>query len=144
MCAMTVNRLTVCLMVLSLLLIAGCILIPTRHSGYTIGKVIGDEDLAFIELGVTTKSEVVERLGENYIFVEEDNVFYYYWITNHGTDFLFIGVGAGAAMIDGFTYKNLENGSVYVKFDSDGHVKKLGKLKGKDFTTAQKEWREPE
>jgi len=62
---MTLNRLTVCLIVLRLLLLEGCI-IPVGQD--TIGKVIGDADLAFIELGVTTKSEVVERLGNDSLF----------------------------------------------------------------------------
>ena len=64
---MTLNRLTVCLIVLRLLLLEGCI-IPVGQD--TIGKVIGDADLAFIELGVTTKSEVVERLGNDYLFLK--------------------------------------------------------------------------
>jgi hypothetical protein len=126
-------------MVLGLLLIAGCILIPIGQSGYTIGKEIRDEDLAFIELGVTTKSEIVERLGENYIFVEEDKVLYYWWVTQSK-----YGIVILYPILTGGDLGNLQNYSVYVQFDSDDHVKRIGKLKGKDFKTAQKEWRDSE
>jgi hypothetical protein len=135
---MTANRLTVYLMVLSLLLLGGCF-IPVGHSEYSTGKEIRDEDLAFIELGVTTKSEIVERLGENYIFVEEDNVLYYWWVTQskYGIVFLYPILTAG-------DLGNLQNYSVYVQFDSSDHVKRFKRVQGKDFKTTQKEWRELE
>ena len=121
-CAMTVSRLTVHLMVLSPLLIAGCI-IPVEHAEYSTGKEIRDEDLAFIELGVTTKSEIVERLGEPHNFVEEQNVFTYLW-TNKTLFIVATPIGAG----DG---DRITNDAVCVQFDSNDHVKRFKQIRGK-------------
>jgi len=115
------NRLVTCLIVLSLLLVGGCIIIPLGTD--TIGKEIGDEDLAFIELGVTTKSEIVERLGEPHNFVEEQNVFTYLW-TNKTLFIVATPIGAG----DG---DRITNDAVCVQFDSNDHVKRFKQIRGK-------------
>ena len=115
------NRLVTCLIVLSLLLVGGCIIIPLGTD--TIGKEIGDEDLAFIELGVTTKSEIVERLGEPHNFVEEQNVFTYLW-TNKTLFIVATPIGAG----DG---DRITNDAVCVQFDSNDHVKRFKQIRVK-------------
>ena len=60
---MLANRLIAFLLVLSLLLIDGCLFLPVGHRA--IPKEIYEADLAFIKLGITTKAEITERLGEN-------------------------------------------------------------------------------
>ena len=115
------NRLVTCLIVLSLLLVGGCIIIPLGTD--TIGKEIGDEDLAFIELGVTTKSEIVERLGEPHNFVEEQNVFTYLW-TNKTLFIVATPIVAG----DG---DRITNDAVCVQFDSNDHVKRFKQIRVK-------------
>ena len=135
---MTLNRLTVCLIVLRLLLLEGCI-IPVGQD--TIGKVIGDADLAFIEIGVTTKSEVVERLGNDYLFFKEHNLFYYWWYDKTGFVW-FIPMGAADWPGGDKTYRQIY--AVYVQFDSSDHVKRFQRVKEshEDIPTNVKEWLE--
>jgi outer membrane protein assembly factor BamE (lipoprotein component of BamABCDE complex) len=101
-------------MVLGMLLIGGCI--PVGRD--TVGKQISEADLGFIELGVTTKSEVVERLGEPYLFVEKHNVFYYHWRIR--TDYV-VPVAFGTAF-------RQDHYAVYVQFDSNDHVKRFKRV----------------
>jgi hypothetical protein len=117
---MTVNRLSVSLMVLTLLVIGGCLILPVGHK--TTGQDIRDADLSFIELGVTTKSQIVERLGKIFASFEEHNVIACFWFTK--TEFIWVVIGAGAAGAEDVgSYR--QNYAVYIQFDSNEKVKRF-------------------
>ena len=126
-------------MVLSSLLFGGCVILPAERKTY--GTEISDADLAFIELGVTTISVVVERLverlGEGYSFVSwDDNVLYYYWDVS---DYVLVDL----LPVSGPPNRGRQRYYIYIQFDSDDRAKKVGRLKG-SFEAAQKEWRKHE
>jgi hypothetical protein len=129
---MAVNRPSLWLMVFILFFIPSCCLIPVGHSSY--GRAFYDQDLTFIKLGVTTKSEIVERLGEGF-YSEEYNVITYNWKST--TDFIwFVPVGYGPG--GDWTYR--QNYGLYVQFDSNGHVKRFQRMQLPDNGLTIKEW----
>jgi hypothetical protein len=132
---MTVNRLSVSLMVLTLLVIGGCLILPVGHK--TTGQDIRDADLAFIELGVTTKSQIVERLGEIFASFEEHNVIAYFWFTK--TEFIWVVIGAGAAGA-GHVGSYRQNYAVYIQFDSNEKVKRFQRMQVPDKGLSVEEW----
>lgn len=79
----------------ALLLQAGCLLlpIPTSEDKVLAGTPVTEEQLAFLAPGVTTKSEVVDRLGEPDVIWEEARLFAYEWTVRQGI--LIWAVGAG-------------------------------------------------
>jgi len=133
---MTVNKLAVHLMVFSLIFIEGCIILPVGHN--TLGKEIRDEDLAFIELGVTTKNDIVERFGEQYVFLEEHKVIAYHWTS--ATEFMWIVIGPGVGADFGHAGTYRQGYAVYVLFDSDGHVKRFQRMQLPDKGLSVEEW----
>ena len=56
----------------------GCLFIPT-FGDEVFGKRIKHDQLQFIELGVTTKKEILERLGLEYYFCADENIMVYSW-----------------------------------------------------------------
>lgn len=130
---MTVNRLPVHFMALSLLLIGGCLVLPVGQR--YIPSEIRASDLEFIKLGVTTKSEVVERVGEGR-FWEEHNVIAYHWASE--TDLLYIIGTMGGGTAGGYTYR--QNYAVYIPFDSSNHVKRFQRMQVPDKGLSVKEW----
>lgn len=127
------NRSPLLLMVLCLLLIGGCIILPVGH-GTFIGKEIRDTDLAFMRVGFTTKSEVVENLGKG-LFWEEHNILAYYWAKESTFGWAAVGGTSGKK-----TFR--EDYVLYVQFDSNDRVKRFQRLpQAKDVKTVDvKEW----
>jgi len=105
-----------------------------------MGKGFTDADLAFIEVGVTTKSEVIERLGEG-LFYEAYNVISYRWATFN--KFFWAGVApAGISPTSTMTYKQLY--TLFAQFDSNERVKRFQRMREPDKGLSGKEWLERE
>lgn len=62
-----------------LFVLHGCIIIPTPENKVISGRSIGDEELSFIEQGITTKDDVVAQLGEPDVFWVDERIFAYDW-----------------------------------------------------------------
>ncbi|MDP3420531.1 MAG: hypothetical protein Q8R61_08150 [Thiobacillus sp.] len=72
----------------------GCVIpIPTPENKVLAGTPVTEEQLAFIQLGETTKENVLARLGEPQIVWEDAHIFVYEWEVRHGV--LLWAVGAG-------------------------------------------------
>lgn len=55
----------------------GCVPIPSHE--VTSGREISDEDVLFLEQGLSTKGHVLERLGDPSIIWGDENLFAYRW-----------------------------------------------------------------
>jgi hypothetical protein len=103
-------------------------------------KKFTDADLAFIEVGVTTKSEAIERLGEG-LYYEAYNVISYRWATFN--KFFWAGVApAGISPTSAMTYKQLY--TLFAQFDSNDRVKRFQRMREPDKGLSVKEWLERE
>lgn len=73
---------------------AGCCLlpVPTTEDKVLAGKQVKDEQLSFLAPGVTTRQEVIERLGNPAVIWEDARVLVYRWEMRQGI--LFWAVGA--------------------------------------------------
>jgi outer membrane protein assembly factor BamE (lipoprotein component of BamABCDE complex) len=82
------------------LALAGCIAVPvsTREDKVLAGKPVAREQLAFLAPKVTTKREVIDRLGSPNVIWEDARVFAYNWEMRQGILFWAIsGYTTGAA-----------------------------------------------
>jgi hypothetical protein len=70
------------MLLLSAGLVWGCLIIPVKETAVS-GDVIAEEQLAFIESGVTTRREVLDRLGEPDVIWEQEQILAYNWTTRH-------------------------------------------------------------
>lgn len=59
----------------------GCITIPMPENKVLSGEKITPEQLVFIEQGVTSKSAIIDQLGEPNINLIDKNIFAYDWQT---------------------------------------------------------------
>ena len=68
--------------ILSVLMLSyGCIVIPTTDDKTLSGTKISDQQLIFLEKGVTRKSEIIDQLGPPDIHLLDTNIFAYNWQT---------------------------------------------------------------
>ena len=87
-----------------LLSLTSCVMlpIPTTEGKVLAGKPVTEEQLSFLVANITTRQDVIERLGNPNIIWEDRRVFAYNWDMRQGI--LFWAVGAhytgGAGMID--------------------------------------------
>ncbi len=58
---------------------SACIPIPIPADEVTSGHEISEEEVLFIESGVTTKQQVLERLGDPSVIWEDERVVAYNW-----------------------------------------------------------------
>jgi hypothetical protein len=56
-----------------------CVYIPTHDDKVLSGRQIKKDQLQFVELSVTSKSEVIERFGPPEIFWEDEHIMAYCW-----------------------------------------------------------------
>jgi len=68
-------------LLISALFAQGCvpIPIPTGEDEVLFGRQVTEQQLAFIRPGVTSKSEIIEHLGEPNVFWEDERIFAYNW-----------------------------------------------------------------
>ncbi len=64
-----------------LLVLSGCITIPTPENKVLSGEKVTDQQLVFVKQGITTKSEITDQLGPPDIFLIDKNIFAYDWQT---------------------------------------------------------------
>lgn len=65
--------------------VTGCVIpIPTPHGRTTEGTEVNRSELAFLQSSVTTKAEVIQRLGEPTIFWRDENTLVYRWVKLKG------------------------------------------------------------
>jgi len=79
----------------------GCVVlpIPTGERKVLAGKPVTQEQLAFLTPKVTSKMEVVDRLGSPDVIWEEGRIFAYNWEMRQGV--LLWAVGAGYSAVGG-------------------------------------------
>ena len=75
-------------LILSILLIAGCLYVPTHEMGESM---ITDEAMNFFVPNKTTRADVLLRFGDPAQRLEEDRFFIYHWVPVMGL--FFIGSG---------------------------------------------------
>ncbi len=69
------------ILIIPVLFVQGCYIlpIPTGEDKVLAGDEVTNEELNFIRPGITTKKEVVERLGEPTVIWEDERIFAYDW-----------------------------------------------------------------
>lgn len=103
-------------------LCAGCVIIPIPTPGHVVGPTRGrieQETLESIRAGVTTREEVLLRLGEPDVVMRSERLFGYHWVTVWGYLFVLHQGGAVAGPV-GFN-RHL----ALIEFDEQGIVKRL-------------------
>jgi outer membrane protein assembly factor BamE (lipoprotein component of BamABCDE complex) len=95
------------------LLCHSCCAVPTIPTTDTLRGPIDDETLSFIQVGKTTKEDVLLKLGNPSTCSEDEKSFKYCWVIVHGIWFLLGGGG-----IIGKTHW------LSVQFDENGIVEK--------------------
>lgn len=121
---------------------AGCILlpIPTKESKLLAGKPVTEEQLAFIAPDITSKSEVVARLGNPDVIWEEARLFAYNWEMRQGV--LVWAVGAyysGAAGVTDIPKHYI----LLIQFDDQDRVQRFERAvrpPHKSYGNFLKEW----
>jgi|GEM_PF-963280 len=90
--------------ILVILLLASCVMlpVPTKESKVLAGKPVKDEQLSFLKPKITTKDEVIERLGHPNIIWDDARAFIYDWDMRQGILFWAVGayVTGNAGMTD--------------------------------------------
>ena len=106
--------------------LAGCIVlpIPTHEDVVLGGKPVSEDQLAFLVPKVTTKREVVSRLGSPNVIWEDARVFAYNWEMRQGILFWAIGGYAGGAMGAEDVPKRYV---LLIRFDEQDRVERFGR-----------------
>lgn len=95
----------------------GCITIPTSENKVLSGEKITDKELVFIEQGITSKSDIIDKLGLPDIHLIDKNIFAYDWQTRQAIMIWVLpGGSAGAADIP-------KNYVLLIRFDVEDIVR---------------------
>lgn len=120
----------------------GCILlpIPTQESKVLAGTPVTEEQLAFLVLNMTTKSEVTARLGSPDVIWEEARLFAYNWDVRQGILVWAVGGGySGAAGV----YDIPKHYMLLIQFDDQDRVQRFERAvrpSNKPYGDFLKEW----
>ena len=73
-----------CLLVAAILMLSGCIAVPlpSGEFGAVDGNEVVDLELSKLQLGTSTKTEVISILGQPTIDINEYTAFVYAWLMN--------------------------------------------------------------
>ena len=106
--------------------LAGCVAFPvsTDEDKVLAGKPVAEGQLAFLVPRVTTKREVVDRLGRPDVIWEDARVFAYNWEMRQGILFWAIGGYAGGAMGAEDIPKRYV---LLIRFDEQDRVERFGR-----------------
>jgi len=106
---------------LGALALAGCVMLPLPqdNGAITEGREIAAERSATLELGRTTRPEVLERLGEPSAIWEERRLLVYAWDRVHWKLLVILAARTGAA---GGIFDLPTHYMLLVQFDADGRV----------------------
>ena len=81
-----------CLLALAGMLLTGCLYVPTPEHGLLSGRgAIHEEDLEFLTVGGTTRTDVLLRFGEPDLTRQDEQVLAYTWAVTQG----YFAAGAG-------------------------------------------------
>jgi outer membrane protein assembly factor BamE (lipoprotein component of BamABCDE complex) len=108
----------------AVLALAGCVVLPvaTRENKVLGGKPVSEKQLAFLAPEVTTKREVLERLGSPNVIWEDARVFAYKWEMRQGILFWVIsGYTTGAAGAEDIPKRYV----LLVQFDGQDRVERF-------------------
>jgi len=135
-----IRRLTVVARSAALLVIAiactGCLIVPTADDKVLEGTPIPEDRLAFIVAGVTTRSEVVERLGRPSLVWEDQQVCVYRWEMRQAV--VAVGAGGAAGAIDVPNHYVL-----LIRFDTNDRVERFTRTirpLGESFAPLVRRW----
>lgn len=140
--APTCVRMIIPLLFCALISQTGCIVlpIPTQESKVLAGTPVTEEQLAFLTLNVTTKSEVTVRLGSPDVIWEEARLFAYNWVVRQGILVWAVGGGySGAAGI----YDVPKHYMLLIQFDDQDRVQRFERVvrpSFKSYGDFLKEW----
>ena len=104
-----------------LLLFAGCVIVPSRSKDPIVGNVIALPDTEFIVVGVTTRDEVIQRLGSEFRELWRRTALAYSWELPGGS----IGIAVfsmGGAFAEDFEWSRWR--AFFVAFNENGIVTK--------------------
>ena len=99
-----------------------CIPIPTGEDKVLFGRQVADEQLAFIQRGVTTKGEIIDGLGQPDVFWEDERIFAYDWHMRWG-----VGIPLCGGPIPASCGPNLDIPKYYrllIRFDPSDRVER--------------------
>lgn len=92
----------------------GCMIIPFPESGLLAGRgKIGEADIAFLKVGVTTREDAVLRFGEPDAVWQDQRVLAYCWAVSVGVIFVY---NAGAEIPKNYIF--------ILEFDDGGVLKR--------------------
>lgn len=117
-------RMIIPLLFCALISQTGCILlpIPTQERKVLAGTPVTEEQLVFLALNVTTKSEVTVRLGSPDVIWEEARLFAYNWVMRQGILVWAVGGGySGAAGISDIPKRYM----LLIQFDDQDRVQRF-------------------
>jgi len=120
----------------------GCILLPIPAQEYKVlaGTPVTEEQLVFLASNVTTKSEVIDRLGSPDVIWEEARLFVYNWVVRQGILIWAVGGGySGAAGISDIPKHYM----LLIQFDDQDRVQRFERAvrpSYKSYGDFLKEW----
>jgi outer membrane protein assembly factor BamE (lipoprotein component of BamABCDE complex) len=92
---------------------------PTQEDKVLSGKPVNDEQISFLKLEITTKEEVIERLGNPNIIREDAWLFVYSWDMRQGI----LVWAAGAHYTGGAGMKDIaKHYLLIIRFNEQGRV----------------------
>ncbi len=110
-----------------MLLLASCVMlpVPTPEDKVLAGKPVEDGQLSFIETEITTKEEVIERLGNPNVIWEDARTFIYSWDMRQGI----LLWAAGAHYTGGVGKKDIaKHYLLLIQFDEKGRVLRFARM----------------
>lgn len=114
----------------TLVLLAGCIIIPLPEHGLLKGRgAISESDGSFFQLGKTTREQVLLKFGEPDMVIHKQRYIVYSWEVSHG----YWGVGGYGQGAGGPISKMY---SLILEFDEQGYLKHFER-EGSIFGSAQ-------
>jgi hypothetical protein len=110
----------------------GCvgIWVPTQRfvpERYHSRRLITGETLEFIEVGTTSRADVLLNLGEPDALSEEERYYLYRWMSVSGWGFIFFGGGYSANGDGGYTGEQTDY--LLIEFDEDSTVSWFGEVR---------------
>ena len=110
------------LALLSMALSGCCMVIPTPEHGLSSGHgKITEADIGFLEVGKTTREEILLRFGDPSCSLQNESIFVYDWSVVKAYWFVAVGTPFSAYGADGFMDKEYQ---VVLEFDEQGLLKR--------------------
>ena len=104
--------------------LTGCVMLPfpTSQDRMLAGKQITEEQISFVTPEITTRQEVLERLGNPRVIWEDARIFVYNWQMRQGVLFF----AWGAYYTGGFGMKDIpRHYLLLIRFDEQDRVRRF-------------------